>query len=108
MLLVCTIAANGQNYVKKGGFRFDVEKSTKTSETLTVENKTFDIYVTDKGAKFVKAISKAGKPYPVWIGADTGDKFEGRKVYVYKSNQHCYYKLTKSGFPYPVYLEKNH
>lgn len=90
---------------------FDVESGTTTSETFQVEGKTFDVFTTKSGSKYVKGISKSGKQYPIWIGEETEHTFnyEGKEypVRVFKSGSYCFFLLSSKGYPYPRWLEVN-
>ena len=108
VLLVVTTAVSAQYQKKKAiGARFNLESGAKTEQVITVESKSFDIYKSPKGSLYVKAVSSKGKSYPVWIGSPTEDMFEGKTVYVTKNRSYCIYELTKSGYPYPVYLTRS-
>jgi hypothetical protein len=106
MFIACAAYSQQYEVKKSSGFRFDVESGVETESVLTVEGQQFKIFETDKGTKYVKCISKAGKPYPVWVGTDTGDRFEDKAVYRSKSGSHCIFTLNKNGYPYPVWLTK--
>ena len=108
VLILSAMATNAQQYEVKTSSRsvFDVKSGTKTSEVLTVEDQDFPVYVPAKGAKYVIAVSIAGREYPVWVGTKNGDEIEGKPIYVTKNKKYCFYKLSKKGYPYPVYLTK--
>ena len=99
----------GKNYEKekKPGLNYDVSQGIQTDQVLTVEDKTFEIYKTDSGIKFIKAETKSGRAYPVWIGEKTNDTFEGNAVYRTRNNNYCIFELSKAGYPRPVFLDKN-
>ena len=117
VILVCLgviacISATAQSLnfsVKKssGGGGFDTEGGQPTGQRIQVEGKTFDLFKTDSGSLFVKAISEDGKPYPVWVGEPTAHSFEGKDVRKAKSGKYFVLKLTKRGFPHATYLEVN-
>lgn len=92
----------------KSEFKFDVNNYDNVVGTIEVEDKSFDLYETDSGATFVKAMSKKGNLYPVWIGVPSELKYEGKTVYYFtKSGNYCYYKLSSTGYPWAVWLDKN-
>jgi len=89
-----------------GGGGFDVADGTPTGDVLSVDDEDFEIFTTASGSRYVKAVSpRSGDEYAVWVGSETQGTFEGRMVYESKSGAICVYKLTKSGFPYPQWLE---
>lgn len=103
--LMLGLTMQAQTFTEKSsGGGFNVESGTLTQDNITVDGKTFDIYTTSKGSKFVKAISAKGNEYPVWIGEPTGKSFEGNDVYQFKSGSYAYFKLSKTGYPYAKYL----
>lgn len=109
LLVYSNACAQSFNRKTKGFPKTETLKKSSiiTGEQITVEAQTFDIINTENGSKFVWAISKAGKEYPVWIGEITEYKYEELPVYKTKKGNFCAYKLNKSGYPYPVWLSKN-
>lgn len=106
LMLGLTIQA--QTFTEKtSSGAFNTESGTLTQDNITVEGKTFDVYVTSKGSKYVKAISAKGSQYPVWIGEPTGKSFEGHPVYQFKSGTYAYFKLTAKGYPNARYLNSS-
>lgn len=105
-LSLSLIQANAQTFQAKKAGGFNAQSGQETSETFEVEGKTFAIFATAKGTKYVQAKSAAGNIYPVWMFKPTGLKHEGKDVYVSSKGTYCIYKLTKAGYPYPVWLEK--
>ena len=105
-IIVFAVGAKAQEFeVKKSsGFKFDVDAGATTGENIIVDGKTFEMFETTSGSRYVKAVSKTGNLYPVWIGTDTGKFFESRKVYKSKSGSYCVFKLTKSGYPHATWL----
>ena len=106
LVFVFTAAVEAQTYTKKT-YSFDVEKYTEVVGEITIEGKSFDLYEAKTGTKFVKATNEDGVQYPVWIGSETEDKFEGSVVYVTKKGNPCYYELNELGWPKAIYLEKS-
>ena len=104
LMLGLTIQA--QTFTEKSsGGGFNVESGTPIPDNITVEGKTFNMFVTKTGSKYVKAISVKGNEYAVWIGEPTGKTHEGHAVYQFKSGTYAYYKLTASGYPSARYLD---
>lgn len=90
---------------KSSGGGFDVESGVKSADIFVVDGKTFDVYETANGSAYVKGISsKTGKPYAIWIGADSGKDFNGQPVRVFSSGSYAYFKISKSGYPYARWL----
>lgn len=91
--------------VKSRGF--DVENGEKLNETITVDGKTFDLFATSKGSKYMKLKSpRTGNWYAVWVGSKTGKQFEGRDVYKSKRGKYCVFIISKNtGNPYPKWLK---
>ena len=110
VMLVCSIQASAQpifEQQKPASSVFNPDSGTATGETFTISNFSADVFTTANGAKYIKAISKAGNTYAVWIGELTDYLFEGKPVYQFKSGKYAIYKLNKQGYPYPVYLKIN-
>jgi hypothetical protein len=106
LLLVMPFMATAQNFSEKSSNGFNVESGTATSEKFTVEGKSFDVFVTSNGSKYIKAIATSGNPYPVWVHSATSGNFKGNTVYKSKKGSYCYYTLGKNGFPTPRWLEE--
>lgn len=106
-LIFAAITTNAQTFTAlTASTGFNVETGEPTGERFNVDGKTFDIYETGKGSKYIKCQSaKTGSSYPVWIGKETEFEHDGRKVYQSKKGSYCIYKLSdKTGNPYPVWL----
>ncbi len=112
-LVAMNLVAECQEFTPKStsGGGFSVESGAQTQETFYCEGQSFDIWETKSGSQYVIAISKAGKEYPVWLGSVTEHNYEvDGKVYgvhQFKSGTYAYFKLTASGYPRAVYLDKN-
>lgn len=101
-------ALNAQSFHTAKPAGFNTSSGEATDETFLVEGKSFEVLKTSKGVKYIQATSsKTGNKYPVWIFESTGLSHEGHEVYVTAKGTYCIYKLAKSGFPYPVWLEKD-
>ena len=109
LFLAFAVTLSAQTFtpkVSKGG-GFNVESGQATAESFTCEGKSFPVWVTATGSKFVKATSAKGTSYPVWLGEVTEHSFEGSPVYRFKSGTFAYYKLTATGFPCARHLDAN-
>ncbi len=108
MLFMVAGIASAQYAAKKtGGGDFGMGTAKLTGKTVTVQNISFDVWETTGGSKFVKALSKTGKEYPIWIGEDTGDTFEGMPVRKSKNGSYFVLELTNAEQPISFYLYKN-
>lgn len=86
---------------------FGISQGDKAAGDITIEGETFGIFSTNSGAKYIKAVSpKTGNIYPIWVGTETGDQFEGEPIRVSKNGNFFVLVLsTKSGNPYLKWLE---
>jgi hypothetical protein len=107
LFMVAGIASAQYTAKKTGGGDFGMGTAKLTDKTVTVENLKFEVWETKSGSEFVKALSKEGKEYPIWIGTETGDTFEGMPVRKSKNGSYFVLELTKAGQPRPFYLDKN-
>lgn len=101
--------ANSQTFSEKKSSRgFNVENSTKTKESITVNGIEYTLYQTAKGAKFILALSeKDSKPYPIWVGDATNLKHKGLPVRVFKSGSYAVFVMGMDNYPHAKYLELN-
>lgn len=105
-LLLGAFSASAQTFQEKNPFSADLSIAIDVGETITVETVTFPVLQNKNGKWFVKAISSKGETYPVWIYEETKHLYKNYKVYKTPKGNYCYYKLTNSGYPYPVWLDK--
>lgn len=106
MALLIGLSLQSQTFTEKSGISFDVDSGILTGNVIEVSGLSFDLFQTTSGSSYVKAISAKGNIYPVWIGTKTEMKYNDQFVYVTKSGKYCYYKLSKTGYPYAVWLNK--
>ncbi len=87
--------------------QFDVKSGSKTSQTITIENKTYPVYTTKKGSPYVILHSlKTNHDYPLWIGKATNEKYEGHSLRQSKSGKYFYFKISEnSGNPYCKFIK---
>lgn len=90
------------------GGGIDITQKEETTQTFVCKGTSFKIYRYKTGSLYVVGVSvKTEKEYPIWIHKPTSDKFEGETVYKTKEGNYCIYKLSKTGYPYPVWLTRN-
>ena len=92
---------------RTGGGDFGISTATVSGD-IQIDGKSFDIYTTKSGSRFLKLTSpKTGNVYAVWLGEQTGDLHDGQPVMITKSGKPFILKVSAStGNPYPVWLEK--
>jgi hypothetical protein len=99
---------NAQTFSENKPFDVDLNIAIDIGETIQVEGTVFPVFELKSGKNFVKAISaKTGKVYPVYIYEQTKLRHKGYIVHKTLKDKYCYYKLNKSGYPYPVWLKQN-
>lgn len=91
---------------RTGGGDFGISTATVSGD-IQIEGKSFDIYTTNSGSRFIKLKSpKTGGVYAVWLGEQTGDVHDGQPVMITKSGKPFILKVSAStGNPYPVWLQ---
>lgn len=109
VIMFTSIIANSQTFAPKGGGGggFDASTGDATTESVTIDGKTFSLMETESGSRYIKCTSpKSGKDYAVWVGTPTEFKHEGRVVYKSSKGSYCIFKISdKSGNPYAVWLD---
>lgn len=108
IMFLTAYAANAQTafeYKESPKVSFDVNSGQSTGETFVVSEKEFDIFATQSGTKYVKAISVKGNTYPVWIYEKTDQVFEDKSVYKTRNGSYCVYILNKNGYPIAKWLK---
>lgn len=94
-----------KTFSNSGGF--DTSAGVSLGDSLTLQNRSFELFQTASGSKYLKAVSsRTGDEYAVWVGNQTEFSFEGSTVYESRSGAFCIYLIGKSGFPYAKYLNK--
>lgn len=112
LLIILLLAVTGlssvqaQSFTEKQSSGFDISTAVDNGITIDIEGETFDVYQTNKGSQFIKAVSSKGKDYPLWIGSKTTHEFDGKPVRQFNSGTYCYLHL-KDGKPRVKYLDKN-
>lgn len=92
--------------IKSSGGGFDVNSGELTNETVTVDGKSYQLYKTKAGARYIKCNSpKTGNDYPVWVGTKTSHTYDGRTVYKSKKGSYSILKISSTGNPYNKWLK---
>jgi hypothetical protein len=109
VIMFTSIIANSQTFAPKGGGGggFDASTGDATTESVTIDGKTFSLMATESGSRYIKCTSaRTGNDYAVWVGTPTEYKHEGRVVYKSSKGSFCIFKISdKSGNPYAVWLD---
>lgn len=107
--LILSLSAQNMQFEasKSSGGGFDVTSGIDLNQTIMVDNTFYDVFETAKGSKYIICNSpKTGNDYPVWIGNETQEVYQGRPVRV--SKRGTYFILIKSkntNNPYCKYLK---
>lgn len=92
--------------VSTAGKGFDVNSGSQTELKFEVEGKSFDVFTTAAGSKYVKGISTTGSEYAIWIGEESNLKYDGKQARVFKSGSYAIFTLNSRGYPSPKWLKK--
>lgn len=99
MMLSLGISAQTLKPITAGGFNVESGERSQTEANITIDGKTFEVFESRSGSKYVKSVSKKGKPYPVWIGEASDVPYQGKKTRIYKSGTYGLLYLNKNGYP---------
>lgn len=107
--LIVSLSAQNMQFeaTKTSGGGFNVTSGADLNETIMIENTSYDVFATAKGSKYIICNSpKTGNDYPVWIGNETQETYEGRPVRVSKKGTYfVLIKSKKTNNPYCKYLK---
>lgn len=106
LFVIFSASLNAQTFTAKGFKLAETDKAT--DELINVWGNNYEVYKTASGSKFIKAISRTGTVYAVWIGEETEFQHEGETVRISKNGNYFILVISdKTGYPYCKYLDKN-
>lgn len=83
---------------------FDVNSGDSLGTSIILLDKSYPLFITSSGSKYVKLTGKKGQ-YPLWVCEATNDEFLGLPVYRTTNGSRAILQTSKnSGNPYPVWL----
>tara|TARA_R110000851_G_scaffold236149_1_gene388759 strand:- start:91 stop:471 length:381 start_codon:yes stop_codon:yes gene_type:complete len=111
LIIVDIHSAAAQDFKTKTTSGFDLSSGSDAGKVISISDKDYSIYYTTSGSEYIKCLSaRTGNEYAVWLGSSTELDFNYNNinypVRITTTGKFFILAPSKSGQPYPKYLDK--